>query len=140
MGEPQPMRVQELALEIEITSQAVRHITGNWKLDRGEVDADLVRSPGLEPYVEEGMLRQELDHLEPRHGVARLVRVERTAGRIAPIPADGSVDPTGSRLRAPADEREIAALDLTPADRLLQRRERLLRAGHDQEPRRVAVE
>jgi hypothetical protein len=140
MGEPQPVRVQELALETDVAPHAIRHIPGDGKLDSSEVNANLVRSPCLEPDIEESVLRQELDHLEPRHGIARLVRVERSPGRIAAIPADGGVDPTGSRLRSPAYEREVAALDLTPTDRLLEGRERVLRASHDQEPGSFSVE
>src|SRR6476620_1486234 len=131
MDERQPVRMQELALETEVAPCPVRHVTRNRKLDRCEVDADLVRSSCLEADVEESVPRQELDHLEPRHGIARLVGVERAASWIATIPADGSVDPTGSRLRSPAYEREVTALDLTPADRFLKGREHVVRAGHD---------
>jgi len=57
MGEPQPVRVQELAPEREVVRDPVRHVTGNRQLDRAQMNADLVCSSRLEPDVEERVLR-----------------------------------------------------------------------------------
>ena len=94
---------------------------GHGKVDRSEVHADLVRAPGLERDVEERVLRQGLHDLEVRHRLARLVGVERAPRRIAPVAADRRLDPSRAGARMPADEREVAALDLAPPDRLLER-------------------
>ena len=48
MREAEPRRVQELALEPELVRTAVDGIAGDREPDRGEVNADLVRSAGLE--------------------------------------------------------------------------------------------
>ena len=135
-----PVRVQELPLEAEVAPHAVLRVSGDGQVDRGEVHADLVRAARLQANVEERVLAHELDDLEVRDRLSRLLRVERPLGRIATIAAQRRVDATRSRARRAADEREVAALELAPPDRLLQRRVRLLRAGDDQEARRVAVE
>ena len=66
------------------------------------------------------MLGKELHELEVGHGVPRLVRVERAQRTFAAVAADRRVDASRSRLRPAADEREVAALDLPPSDRLLE--------------------
>jgi len=61
MGEAQPIRVQELPIEPKVALHAVRRISGDRKVDRGEVNSDLMRSPRFEPDVEPRALRQQLD-------------------------------------------------------------------------------
>src|SRR6185312_9031175 len=114
------IRVQELPFETEIALHAVQRIAGHGKLDRGEVNADLVRAARLEPDIEKRVLGHELPHLEPGDGVARLLRIERPPGRIAPVPADRGVDPPAARARAAADEGEVTPFDLPCPDRLLE--------------------
>ena len=83
MREAQPVRVQELPVQAEVALHAVGRIPGDRKVDRGEVDADLVRPTGLEPDVEEGMLGKGLDDLEPGHrlAAARPCRASAWSGR-----------------------------------------------------------
>src|SRR5947208_3211647 len=68
MGEGEPGRVEELALEAEVSSDPVDGVAGDREIDRGEVHADLVRSPGLESDAQECMVREQLLELEVRHG------------------------------------------------------------------------
>ena len=75
-----------------------------------------------------------------RHGVARRVRVEREAGRVGAIAADRRLDPAGARRRLAADERQVGALEGAAANERREPLVRLLGAGDDHEPRRVAVE
>ena len=51
--EREPVGVEELPLEAEVARDAVDGVAGDRQLDRLEVDADLVRPPGLEPHVEQ---------------------------------------------------------------------------------------
>ena len=55
--EAQPSRVQKLALEAEIAGSPVDGIAADGQVDRLEVDADLVRAAGLEPDVEQSVMR-----------------------------------------------------------------------------------
>ena len=77
--------------------------------------------------------------LEPGDGLARLLGVERALRRISPIAADRSVDPPRTRARTALHEPEVAAFDLSRADRLLQRVEGDYRTRHDEEARGVAI-
>src|SRR6188472_2683976 len=53
MLQPEPVRMEKLPFEPEIVGHAVDGVAADGKPDRLEVDADLVRPPGLEPDVEE---------------------------------------------------------------------------------------
>ena len=86
------------------------------------------------------MLGQQLGDLEVRDGVLRRVRVERAAGRVAPVAADRRLDPARAGARASLDERQVAALELPRPHQLLEAVVRLLRAGGDEQSRGVAVE
>ena len=102
--------MQELALEAEVVLHPVGGVAGHREVDRGEMDADLMRPPRLEPHVQERVLRERLDDLEPRDGVARLLRIERALRRVAPVTADRRVDPARPRPRLPrARARDIGA-------------------------------
>ena len=85
-------------------------------------------------------MREELVELEVRHGVARRVAVERLARRVAAVAADRRLNPAGAGARLAADERDVLAFELAVADEVLQTFVRLLGAGDDEQPRRVAVE
>ena len=78
------------------------------------------------------MLGQRLAHLEVRDGLARLVRVERAMRGISPVSPDRGVDPAGARPRAPAHEREVAPVEITPPHGFLERAVRLIRARDDE--------
>ena len=113
--------VQELPLEAEVAGDAVDGVAADRQLDRREVDADLVRPARLEPHVEQRARAEQLRDLEPRDRLARRRRVERVprCGRCRSRPIGASIRPR-PRPRRARDEREVAALDLAPADRLLQ--------------------
>ncbi len=138
--EAEPVRVQELPGEPEVARDAVDGVAADRQLDRLEVDAYLVRATGLQARLEERARADRLDQLEPCDGVAGRLRVERVARAVAPAAADGSVDPPGARPRRAEDEREIAALHASLADRLRESRVGLLRAGDHEEAGRVTVE
>ena len=108
--------MEELAPEVELACAAVERITGDREADRLEMDADLMRAPGLEPDVEEGVPREQLDDVEMRHGVARRVRVERVPERIVAVAADRRLDPSAPRARPAADKREVVPLECAPTD------------------------
>src|SRR3954453_7865942 len=136
MRETQPRGVQELALEAELVRASIDRIAGHREIDRGEMDSDLVRTAGLELHMEQRMPREELDELEVRHGVARLVRIERVAHRLTAVAADGRLDATAARAGAADDERQVVTLELTLPHELLQPFVRLFGAGDDHEPGR----
>ena len=134
------MGVQELAIEAEVARDAVDGVAADGEADRLQMDADLVRAPGLEPHLEERAPTDELLHLEPGDRVPRRLRVERAAGAVAPVTADRRLDPAGARPRRTEDEREVAALDLPFADRLREPCMSLVGASDDEQAGRVAVE
>ena len=109
--------MEELPLEPEVARDAVDGVAGDRKLERLEVDADLVRPPRLEPHVEQRPLAEPLAHLEPRDRLARRVGVERVPRPVATIAADRGGDAPRARARRSADEREVAAIDRALADR-----------------------
>src|SRR4051812_12169455 len=109
MGEREPRGVEELSLQAEVSPDAVRRVAGDRQVDRGEVDADLMRAAGLEPDAQERMSRQELLELEMRHRRARRVGLERVAKPVVPVPPDRRVDRAPPRLRLSDDEREVLA-------------------------------
>src|SRR5204863_9691103 len=82
---------------------SVDRVAGHGKVDRREMDADLMRPAGLEPDAQERVALEELLELEVRHGRARLIRVERVPETVVPVAADRRVDRPASRAR-PAHE------------------------------------
>src|SRR5437763_17045103 len=123
--------MEELALESNLARSPVDRIACDRQVDGGEVDADLMRSSGLEPDVQERVARQQLDELEVRDRVPRRVGVERVAQRITAIPADRSLDASGARTGTADDECEVAPFQRAAADERLQPAVRLLRARDD---------
>src|SRR3954470_14168358 len=89
--------VEELAMEAEVAALPVQRVAGDREIDGAEVDADLVRPPGLEPHTEERVARQELDQLEVRHRLARRGRIERMPRRVVTVAADRRVDRAAAR-------------------------------------------
>src|SRR3954452_3469193 len=134
MRETQPRGVQELALEAELVRASVDRIARHGEIDRGEMDSDLMRAAGLELHVQQRMPREELDELEVRHRVARLVRIQRGAPRLPAVAGEGRLDATAARAGAADDERQVVTLELTLPHELLQPFVRLFGAGDDHEP------
>jgi hypothetical protein len=56
MPEGEAGGVEELPVEAEVAGDPVHRVARDGKADRGEMDADLVRPPGLEPGMEERVL------------------------------------------------------------------------------------
>src|SRR5438874_2042039 len=92
MRECEPRRVEELTLQAELVRAAIDRIPGDREPNGAEMDADLVCSARLELHGEQRVAGEELDDGEMRHGLARGVRVERMAHRIAAVPADRRLD------------------------------------------------
>src|SRR6186997_679080 len=122
MLEAEPVGMEELTLEAQVARDAVDGITADGKPYRLQVDADLVRPPRLEPHLEERARSDELLHLEPRDRISRRLGIERTARSVAAVTADRRLDPAGSGTRRPQDEREVASLDPSFANRVRQPR------------------
>src|SRR5918995_5467806 len=76
--------MQELSAQGGI-GHSVDGIADNGQADRREMDADLMRSARLQPYTKQRVLVDQLEQLEVGDGVAWPVRVERLAGRGAPV-------------------------------------------------------
>ena len=138
--EDEPPGMEELAFKPEISCDAIGGIATHRQTDRLEVDADLVRSPCLEPDIEECVIPHCLANVEPRDRLSRSRRVERVAGAVAPVTSDRSLDSPRSRFRRTSHERGVRPLDLAGADHLLQQHVRLVRARHDEQSGRVTVE
>src|SRR6185437_5037136 len=68
--QPQLRGVQELTLEAQLGAVAVHGVADHRRADRGQVDADLVRAPGLEHDPQERAAGQRLDELELGERVA----------------------------------------------------------------------
>ena len=132
--------MEKLALEPEVALHAVDGVAGDGKLNRMEVDANLVRSAGLEPHGQKRVGGHQLDHLEVRNRIARRRRVERVPRRVGAIAADGGLDSPTPGARFAADEREVASLEATPPDEVLQTAVRLRRSRDDEKPGRIAIE
>ena len=109
--------------------------------DRGEVRADLVGAPGLEPDAQQRGARAALDR--PRNGCTasrgRSLRWTSRCGRARSRPIGASIVPLSASGR-PVDERQVLAPHLARAQLRLERRVGLLGLRHHQQPRRVAVE
>src|SRR3954454_22803982 len=120
MRETQPHGVQELALEAELVRASIDRIARDREIDRCEMDSDLVRAAGLQLHVQQRMPREELDQLEMRDGVARLVRIERVAHRLTAVAADRRLDAAAARARPADDERQVVTLELTSPDEVLE--------------------
>src|SRR3954452_13066633 len=85
MCEREAGRVEELAVEIELAGSPVQGITRDRQVDRGDVDANLMRPSRLELHVEQCMAWEQLHDGEVGDRVARRVSVEGMAHRIASV-------------------------------------------------------
>ena len=92
MREAQPVRVQELPAELGV-GDAVDRVTNDGKVDRGEVNADLVRPSRLQPDLDQCVLRKQALDLEVRDRLARRVCVERPPQRVVTVAANRRLDP-----------------------------------------------
>jgi hypothetical protein len=119
MVESEAGRVQKLALESEVA----------WN-DGGQVDADLVRPPGLEANAEQRMAREELDDVEVRHSFAWRGRIEGDSCRVGAVASDRGLDTTVLRARPAANEGQVLPLDPPLAKQPLQAAVGFVRAGH----------
>ena len=86
--------VQKLAPELGV-GHAVDRVTDHRKVDRRQVNADLVRPAGLQPDREQRVLGEQTLDLEMRDRVARRVRVQGSPQRVVTVAADRRLDPAG---------------------------------------------
>ena len=128
MRKGKPCGVEELPFEPEVAFDAVGRIAGDGKVDRGEVDPDLMGAAGHEARPEKGVTGEELNELEIGDRLTGRSRVEGHPGRITPVAADRSLDPTSARAGPAPYEHEVFADQLAPAQQPLQTPVRLLRA------------
>jgi hypothetical protein len=135
--------MQKLALEIQASaarSTPVLGVSADRMADSGQVSADLVRAPRLQPEAQQRGRRQALDRLEMGDGVARPVAAGGHHGAAAPVASDRGVDRAGLGVHAARDEGQVLAAHLARAQLGGQRGVGLLGLRHDEQPRRVAVE
>jgi hypothetical protein len=132
--------VQELALERQVVLDAVEGVARDRELDRGEVDANLVRPARLEANAEERAGRQELEHLEVRDRVARRCGIERVASGVGAVASDRSLDAPAPGAWRPDNEGEIPPLEAATTDEVLQAAVRLGTPRDDDQPGGVAIE
>jgi hypothetical protein len=135
--------VKKLTLEADpaaACSASVLWVSNDRMADRGEVRPDLVRAPGFEPNPEQSGARKPLADLEMGDGVPGPVGPGGHHGPVAAVSADRGVDRAAIRVRMTLHEGGVLARDLARLHHQLERVERLLRAGHDEQPRRVLVE
>jgi hypothetical protein len=132
--------MEELPLEPQVSCDPVNRIAGDGEVYRSEVDADLVRPPGLQPDAEKRVLRQQVLELEVGHGGAGRVSVERVAEAVVPVAADRCLDRSAPRARLSGGQREVFAGQLPAPHEPLQSLVDRLGARDDEQARRVAVE
>ena len=104
--EGEAVGVEELALEAVARGAAVGRVAGQRVADRGEVGADLVGAAGLQPRLQVGLPRQQLQHL-------KWVRAWREAAPETAIrwrwraarPIGASIVPVREASRPPASAR-----------------------------------
>src|SRR2546429_8811605 len=132
--------MEELAAQPIEAGAAVVRIAGHGVAYRLEVDANLMRAPGLEPHAQERRGRQRAFDAEVRARLARRVRVGRNARAGTAIAADGGVDRAAAGGWAATHEREVFPLDPARGQHRAQRAVYLVRLGDDEQARRVAIE
>jgi len=132
--------MEKLPFETEVARDAVGGVAGDGKVDRGEMDADLMRSPRLEANAQKRVARQELLEFEVRHGRPRRVGVEGMAEPVVAVTSDRRVDRSAPGARLAHDQREVLARQGPATDETLQLLVRLVRARDHEQSRRVPVE
>src|SRR4051794_40938503 len=101
-------------------SPAVDGVATDGVADRREVRSDRVGAARAEPYAQQRGARQLLLDLEVRDRIARLVCARRHHRPRTAIAADRRVDRPAAGIWAAVDQREVLALDVAPAQRVLQ--------------------
>lgn len=131
--------MEELPLEAWL-GDAVHVVAYDREADRAQMHADLVHPAGFEPHPEEGVRRQQFEHLEVRDSVARRVGVQRLPGRIGAVSSDRRLDLPTLGARPAAHECDVAALELALPHEVLEPAVRLFASRDDEEAGRVTVE
>jgi hypothetical protein len=83
--------------------------------DRRHVGSDLMRPAGLEPDSQEGRAGIGLQHLEVRARLPRMVGADGHPLALRPVAPDRRVDRARAGVGTPLDQRQVLALDLSPA-------------------------
>lgn len=120
--------------------RAVDRIARDGAADRGEVDADLVRPPRVQAQAQQRRGAEVLRDLVVGPRGLAAARDERHLLAVSRASADRAFERPARRLGDAARERQIRLADGAGLERGLQRRERGVRLGDREEPRRVAVE
>ena len=140
MGKRQAGGVEELALQLEISLDAVDGVTGDRKVDGREVHADLMRPPRLEGDGEQrvsGINSTTLKLVTASRGL--FVSSEIRVGSLRSRPIAASIRPRFDRGR-PRTSARYSRTSSRRLSRALEPAVRLVGAGDDEEPRRVPVE
>ena len=122
MPEAELGAVQELAREPVAPRVPVARIARDRMADRGEVGADLVRAAGLQARLDQGVGRQQLEHLEVGARLARRAAADRPALGGAVVAPQRGVDRPRSRARMALDQRQVVAPHLARLDLRASRR------------------
>src|SRR3954454_10217600 len=140
MPEGQAGAVKELPLEAEASAAPVAGVPCDGMADRGQVDTDLVRSPGLQPDLEQRGSGQALEDREVGSRLAPAPAADGALLRRAVVAPERRVDRARARARVALDQRQIGALHLAGLDDRGEAPVSLWVARDDHEARGVLVE
>ena len=132
--------MQELALQAVAAARAVFGVAGDRVSDRGEVDSDLVRAPGLQARLRRACRPAVLD--APRSGFAPRAdpAADGPPGAVPAVAPEGRVDGPGRGCRGGPRPAPVYSRPTSRPSSARERAVRLLVAGDDHQPRGVLVE
>src|SRR5581483_5492521 len=138
VAEAEPRRVQELPIQPG-DARPVHGVARDGVPDRGEVDADLVRSSGADACLDQREPAQSLQDADVRRRVAARVR-DGHPFAVARVPSDRRFYPGLVEPRLPDDEREVALQNAAGGPLSLEVAQRRVGPGDNHQPRRVAIQ
>ena len=129
MREAQLAGVQRLPVQSQPGLAAVGRVGHQWMPDRGEVDADLVRPPGVQGAQQRtdrtvagaGRQRAEHTHVGPRVAPARTCADDRHTHPRARVAPHRGIDGERGLRRHAVGQRQVGAMDFARRDRARER-------------------
>lgn len=140
VAETQPPGVEKLALEAEdILFAAIDRIADHGALEPGQVDPNLVGSPGFQANFKQTVLLKIFNH--PVMGAGRFaVGAGGDLLAEAGVAAQGNFDNAFGGFGPAKHQGQVGFFDGSGFELLLQATQRLRSAGHHNQARRIAVE
>ena len=102
--------MQELSSQPVAASVAIAWVADQRMADRREVGANLMRAPGLETRLHQGVAVQQLEDLEVGTGRTRCTAANRATLRRPVVTPQGCIDGAGSGPGMALDQRRIDPL------------------------------